>query len=261
MVTVDARVGALRREYPGHPYKKWQGAHWRLVSLVELGVAMADQPTFRAVNQVLTWLVNPRRQTRLIAGRYRQCASKDGNALLVCCRLGLQSDPRVMTLASRLAAWQWPDGGWNCDPQPEARHSSFHESLAPLRGLAAHGGFREAAVRAADFFLRHRMYRSESTGAVINQEWLQLHWPNYWHYDVLQGLRAISEAGLISDERAKDGLDHLEAQHGADGMWRAKGNRYWRKSGESNVDVVDWGDAADVLTEQAVLVLRSARRI
>ena len=256
MVATDPRIEALLREYPGHPYKKWQGAHWRLVSLVELGVTPGDHRIVRAVDQVLTWLLNPRRKTPRVAGRYRQCASKDGNALLVCSRLGMQADPRVTELATRLVAWQWPDGGWNCDRRPAVTHSSFHESLAPLRGLAAHGGFPQAVGHAADFFLRHRMCRSESTGAVINQEWLQPHWPTYWHYDILQGLRAIAEAGLVGDERSGDALNQLQAQRGADGRWRATGRRYWRLNGDSNVDVVDWGDAAEVLTAQALTVLR-----
>ena len=260
MVATDPRIDLLLREYPGHPYKKWQGAHWRLISLVELGVASADPRTFRAVDQVLSWLLNPRRRPPEVAGRYRQCASKDGNALLVCCRLGMQADHRVDALAARLVAWQWPDGGWNCDARPDVTHSSFHESVAPLRGLAAHRGFPQAVVRAADFFLRHRMCRSESTGTVINAEWLDLHWPAYWHYDNLQGLRAITEAGLIGDERASDALDHLQAQHGPDGKWRAGGRRYWRLNGDSNVEVVDWGDAADVLTDQSNQVLRAATR-
>ena len=42
MTTADPRIQALFREYPGHPYKKWQGAHWRLLSLVELGVTQDD---------------------------------------------------------------------------------------------------------------------------------------------------------------------------------------------------------------------------
>ena len=258
MTTADPRIEALFREYPGHPYKKWQGAHWRLVSLVELGVTQADDRIVRAVDSVLNWLLNPRRKTPRVAGRHRQCASKDGNALLVCCRLGMRADPRVIELATRLTAWQWPDGGWNCDPRPPVTHSSFHESLPPLRGLAAFGGFPKEVARAADFFLRHRMYRSKSTGDVIDPEWLQLHWPAYWHYDVLQGLRAITEAGLAGDERVSDARDHLRAQRGADGKWRANGHRYWRLSGASNVELVDWGDAADVLTAQCAEVLRAA---
>src|SRR5207248_5398900 len=38
VTTPDPRIEALFRDYPGHPYKKWQGAHWRLVSLVELAL-------------------------------------------------------------------------------------------------------------------------------------------------------------------------------------------------------------------------------
>ena len=42
MAAADPRIQALLLEYPGHPYKKWQGAHWRLLSLVELGRTEAD---------------------------------------------------------------------------------------------------------------------------------------------------------------------------------------------------------------------------
>ena len=38
--------------FGGHPYKKWGGAHWRLVSLVELG-APADDRLLAAVEPVL----------------------------------------------------------------------------------------------------------------------------------------------------------------------------------------------------------------
>ena len=69
MATADPRMQALLRDYPGHPYKKWQGAHWRLLSLVELGLAEGDDRIFGAVDRVLKWLLNPRRQTPRISGR------------------------------------------------------------------------------------------------------------------------------------------------------------------------------------------------
>jgi hypothetical protein len=74
----------------------------------------------------------------------------------------------------------------------------------------------------------------------------------------LLGLRAITEAGLVLDDRCREALDHLESQRGPDGRWRANGRRYWLR-GDSNVDVLDWSDAADVLTKQARDVLRAAR--
>jgi len=75
---VETRLGALLREYPGHPYKKWLGAHWRLLSLVDLGLTETDDRIVGAVDRVLQWLLNPRRKTPRISGRYRQCASMDG---------------------------------------------------------------------------------------------------------------------------------------------------------------------------------------
>src|SRR5688572_24336174 len=39
-----------------HPYAKWQGAHWRLVSLVELGIPAGHPKALRALEGVLRWL-------------------------------------------------------------------------------------------------------------------------------------------------------------------------------------------------------------
>lgn len=233
-----------------HPYRKWQGAHWRLLSAVELGVS-PDEPRARAAaDEVLQWLVDLPRSRRFVAGRYRPHASQEGNALFVCCRLGLWDDPRVQELGRRLVLWQWPDGGWNCDLAPAAEHSSFHETLGALRGLAEHGGFPDVVSAAAEFLLRHQLFRSHRSGRVIDDEWLRLHWPAYWHYDVLQALRVLARLGRVNDARAGDALQHLMTLRRPDGTWRADGRRYWRLAGRSNVEVVDWGDARQLLTKQ-----------
>ncbi|TMI38363.1 hypothetical protein E6H26_00850, partial [Candidatus Bathyarchaeota archaeon] len=100
-----------------HPYQKWTGAHWRLVSLVELGIAEGFRPAVKATDLVLKWLLGQAHLENVprINGLYRRCASQEGNALAVCSRLGIAQDPRVRRLAESLVMWQWPDGGWNCD--------------------------------------------------------------------------------------------------------------------------------------------------
>ena len=94
-----------------HPYQKWTGAHWRLVSLVELGIPQGFRPAVRATNLVLNWLLGEAhvRNVPQIHGRYRRCASQEGNALAVCSRLGIAQDPRVRRIAESLVEWQWPD--------------------------------------------------------------------------------------------------------------------------------------------------------
>jgi hypothetical protein len=104
--------------------------------------------------------------------------------------LGLAGE-RAEALAERLPTRQWPDGGWNCDRKARGRTSSFTESLIPLRALHLHArsrsdsGSTAAAAEAGEFFLRGRLYRRLHDGSVINPAFLQLHFPCYWHYDIL----------------------------------------------------------------------------
>ncbi len=126
----------LSKQRPVHPYRKWYGAHWRLVSLVELAVPATEPRVLAALESVLGWLTGQahRRAIKSVNGLTRRCASQEGNALAVAARLGCAADPRVKLLARSLVEWQWPDGGWNCDVNATGYRSSFHESLTPMWG-------------------------------------------------------------------------------------------------------------------------------
>jgi hypothetical protein len=118
-----------------HPYSKWTGAHWRLVSLVELAAPAGEPRLQAAASTVLDWLTSRshRRRLQLIDGLTRRCASQEGNALAVACRLGMAGDPRAELLARSLVAWQWPDGGWNATRGPAvAAPRSMSRSHPPV---------------------------------------------------------------------------------------------------------------------------------
>jgi hypothetical protein len=104
--------------------------------------------------------------------------------------------------------------------------------------------------------LEHRLFRSRKSGKVINTEWVRIHWPHYWHFDFFQGLRAVQLVGRLGDPRAGEALDLLRSQRGQDGTWKASGWRYWSLGRKSNVDVVDWGDAHEIVTAAALVVLQ-----
>ena len=113
-------------------YGKWGGAHWRLVSLVELGVPAGEPRCLAAAGTVLAWLTGRSHRDRIqvIGGLTRRCASQEGNALAVCCRLGLADDPRVRLLAESLVEWQWPDGaGTATRRQPDTGRRSTSRYL------------------------------------------------------------------------------------------------------------------------------------
>lgn len=255
------------------PYTKWTGAHWRLVSLVVLAIDTGEPRAVAAFETVLDWLESDAHKRRIVEvnGLVRQHASHEGNALFVGSRLGMADEPRVRALAESLVAWQWPDGGWNCRQDPDARHSSFYESITPLRGLVEYhrasgdDSVVAAVDRAADFFLRHRLFRSERTGDVISKTWLQLRFPLYWHYDILHCLGVLAAWRTLEDPRAQEALDILEARRLPDGRWRPRGY-FWRRPGSNGSlpeEVVDWGRGApnEMITLNALKTLKAAGRI
>ena len=267
----DEIIAALSSDYGVHPYAKWQGAHWRLASLVEIAPEDALPAARRAAEEVLGWLANPKspRKFPTIDGRVRRCASQEGRALYACCRIGMADDRRLQTIAESRVATQWPDGGWNCDRRPEAAHSSFNETWAPTMGLASyardtgHVDVREAADRAAEFLLQLSVYQSHRTGTSAHPAFTRLRWPPYWHYDALVGLVTLERSVGLDDPRTADALDLVESKRREDGTWRSEG-KWWKAPGAkgSNVEVVDWGTTAhEMLTAGARDVLAAAKRL
>ena len=268
-------------------YHYWQGLHWALASLADIGYPAHDPALEPALNRTLAYWTQERYDRLLpddgtgstiardgvvvIRGRPRRCASIHGNALLYASRLGV-NDARTRHLADLIVRWQWPDGGWNCDRDPAARVSSFMETLLTMRGLAAYAavrrssGARAAARRASEVFLSRRLFRRARDGKVMRPDFLRFHYPLYWHYDVLGGLKGLAEVGGLGDARCSEALDWLESRELPTGGWPAD-RRYYRVSGsfEGSCEYVDWGAPRRTrsnpwVTTDALYVLREAGR-
>jgi hypothetical protein len=264
------------RRTPWGIYHKWRGTHWALAHLAELGYPSGDESLQPLVDRVLAVWLRPSyfrefearteeeasRRTDAVPrlnGRYRRCASQQGNTLYYCTTLGLAPEA-CDRLAERLMHWQWPDGGWNCDRDPNADTSSFGETLTPMVGLYAYGKSRRrssavaAARRASEVFLRRRLYRRMLDGRVIHPDFAALHYPLYWHYDVLGGLKALARMGAIGDPRCQDALDLLESKELPRGGWPAE-RRFYDLPGERprrGTDRVRWGSLGGISVNEWV---------
>ncbi len=226
----------------------YRGASWTLFLLAELGYPTGDQSLGHMRDQILDrWLhpcffeefeskvAIPKSRSAegvpIIQGRYRRCASHQGNALYTLTRLGLLNQ-RADLLVERLLHWQWPDGGWNCDRKPSADTSSFQESLLAMLGLSAyakakdHRASGEAALKAAEVFLSRRLYKRRSTSKIISLHYLMFHYPRFWHYDLLGALVAMTEMGLINEPRCEDALKVLLKKELPTGGWAVDGKFY-----------------------------------
>ncbi|MGW6936229.1 hypothetical protein ACWGE0_39650 [Lentzea sp. NPDC054927] len=102
-------------------------------------------------------------------------------------------------------AGQRPDGGWNCQ---SGRHSSFHTTINVLEGVPD----ADAAARAREFLLAHRLYRSHRTGEVVKPEFLRPVFPPRWRYDVLRALDHFWSVGELGDERLEDALSVVRSK-------------------------------------------------
>jgi hypothetical protein len=199
----------------------------------------------------------------------------EGNAIWSQLVLGIVDDEHVPLLVDRLVAFQWPDGGWNCDKRPAARTSSVQETLLPLRGLAhwyrATGDerARRAAKRAAEFLLARRLLWRKRDGALIEPEWGgpvdKVHYPIRF-YDVLSVLLVMAEMDMIRDRRCRDALDLLECKRLVDGTFPVE----WTNVTKADRIVTrgtyaDWGPlhrkkGNPLVTVDALYVLREAGR-
>ena len=136
-------------------------------------------------------------------------------------------------LVDRLLTEQLEDGGWNCSAPPSKR-SSFHSTICVLEGLleyekakGATTAVQDARRRGQEYLLERRMFRSLSSGRVIDLDrktgdrsrWTQFSFPTRWHYDVLWGLDYLQRAGVKPDERVAEAIDLVEKKRDDCGRW------------------------------------------
>lgn len=265
-----------------NPYRKWQGPHWTLYSLAEIGFPPGDEVLLPLRQRVLDWMFAPaflEPPSTVIfhdqPDRPRRCASMEGNTIWSQLVLGIVDEERVPVLVDRLIAFQWPDGGWNCDKRPAARTSSVQETLLPLRGLAAwaratgDARAKRAARSAAEFLLARRLLWRKRDGALIAPEWGgpvdEVHYPIRF-YDVLSALVVMAEMGLVRDRRCRDALDVLERKRLADGTFPVEWTNVRRADHvQTRGTYADWGPlhkkkCNPLVTVDALYVLREAGR-
>jgi hypothetical protein len=265
-----------------NPYRKWQGPHWTLYSLAEIAFPTGDQRLLPLRQRVMDWMFAPAflkpPSTLFLPDqpqRPRRCASMEGNAIWSQLELGIVDERCLPLLVDRLVAFQWPDGGWNCDKRPDACGSSVQETLLPLRGLAnwyrATGDQRvaESVKRAAEFLLeRHLLWRKRD-GKLIEPEWGgpvdRISYPIRF-YDVLSVLLVMAELGLLRDPRCKEALDLLEGKRLANGAFPVEWTNVKKADRiETRGTYADWGlrpkrKGNAFVTVDALYVLREAGR-
>lgn len=206
---------------------KWTSSHYTLLELEGLGLAPATPAAHQTAELVLEHKgrdggLNPSGRT----GWSDVCIN--GMALTYCCYFGAPAD-RLTSVVDFVLEEQVRDGGFNCrSNRSGADHSSVHTTISVIEGITEYlrGGYphrradlSRARDEAVEFLLRHRLYRSERTGEPMHPEFVKLHHPARWHYDILRCLDSFADAAVPYDARMDDALDVLRGRRRSDGRW------------------------------------------
>ena len=174
------------RPIAGQP---WTATAYSLVLLRDFGIDPQDDRVRRALARVRDNCRWEHAGQPFFSGEVEPCI----NGMVI--TLGVYFGQNVESVVGRLLGEQLDDGGWNCEAENGSVRSSFHTTIRVLEGLLAYeqatGGSAEviaARRRGEEYLLERRLFRRQSSGAVIDPAWLQFSFPTRWHYDVLRGL-------------------------------------------------------------------------
>lgn len=137
------------------------------------------------------------------------------------------ADTRREQLVAYLLRQQMDDGGWNCQRDRGATHSSFHTTINVLEGLRVYvegkgpraSEARRAEARGREFFMRHRLYRSHRTGRIVHSAFTRFSFPPWWRHDVLRTLDYFQASRASYDERLEDPLSVVLKKRTKKGCW------------------------------------------
>lgn len=207
---------------------KWTCSHYTLLELKNLGLHPTAPRPRQAVARILAEGTGPDGGLNPSGTVRASDVCINGMALGYAAYFG--ADTALLAgIVDFVLGQRMPDGGFNCrSNRSGARHSSVHSTTSVLEGVTEYlrrghehraRELETAAAGAVEFLLRHRLYRSERTGAPIHPELTRLHHPSRWYYDVLRGLDALRDAGVDRDPRMGDALDLLRRRRRPDGRW------------------------------------------
>lgn len=201
-------------------FDAWTATHFSLDLLSALGVDPGSDEARRAVTLVrenVRWPVNG---ALYFEGETEPCIN--GTVLSIGAYFGAFVDGVV----DRLLDDQLDDGGWNCWAEYGAKVSSFHTTICVLEGMAAWQQARGSSetvdaslARGEEYLLERSLFRSRSTGQVVDPRFTMFSFPTRWYYDVLRGLDYFRSTTAVPDERCAEAVDLVAGKRDDAGRW------------------------------------------
>jgi hypothetical protein len=208
---------------------KWTSTHYTLLDLKHLGIKPSISSVQGIMSQVLELPEGEDGGINLAKSRHITRSDICINGMILNqASYFLPDHPRIHKLVDYLMKLRMGDFGWNCGYYRGATHSSLHTTLSVLEGLLEYRKSgsryrlkerREAEKAGIEFILEHRLYRSSTTGEVIDKRFTMLSYPPRWRFDILRCLDHFQFAGIRYDPRMSDALGILQKKRRPNGRW------------------------------------------
>ena len=243
---------------------KWTSTHYTLLDLKNLAVSPSTEAIRQTIEMVLEnekgadGGINPsvtiEQSDVCVTGMFLNVASYFG-----------AEERALHSLVDFVLSQQLDDGGFNCQyNRSGAVHSSLHSTLSVIEGINEYGkngctyrlgALQKAEGESREFILRHRLFRSDHTGRVIDEKMLRLSYPSRWRYDILRALDYFRDAGVVWDERMEDAITVLLKKRRSDGTWPLQA----RHPGQTHFEMEQTGSPSRWNTLRALRVLNHFR--
>jgi hypothetical protein len=240
---------------------KWISTHYTMLDLKNLAISPKNEEIRQSLSQIIQDLKGPDGGISPFGAEKKSDVCVNGMFLNYASYFGTKED-NLKSIVDFLLSEHMEDGGFNCNSNWKgAIHSSMHSTISVLEGIleyAKNGNryrlieLQESADKARTFLLRHKLFRSDRTGNIIDKKMLMLSYPSRWKYDILRALDYFQFAGINYDPRMQDALDIVKTKRRKDTKWPVQA----KHPGQTHFEMEKTGGPSRWNTLRAMRVLK-----
>jgi hypothetical protein len=207
---------------------KWTSSHYTLLDLKNLGISPNAAGTHKALSCIIKnekssdGGVNPAKTISqsdvCVNGMFLNYASYFN-----------QKESDLISIVDFILSQHMPDGGFNCCYNHSgAKHSSLHSTISVIEGICEYkkrgytyrvNELNLAEEKSKKFILKHKLFKSDRTGKIINKKMLMLSWPSRWYYDILRCLEYFRSSGTDYHTQMDEAVDIILKKRRSDKKW------------------------------------------
>lgn len=240
---------------------KWISTHYTLLDLRYLNISPTNLLIKEALDLVFKTEKGPDGGI-LPIGKYQTCdVCVNGMALNYASYFKVKEE-YLKSVIDFILAERMKDGGFNCrSNNVGATHSSLHTTLSVLEGIHEYeqNGYmyrlkelHQAKLDSQEFILIHKLFRSDKTGKIIQPNFLKLHYPTRWQYDILKAMDYFQLAKVKYDKRMDEAIEIILGKRNKEGQWKTAA----KHSGQTHFEMEKVREPSRWNTLRALRVLK-----